>query len=425
LLSELKKISQDKLVSQNSFLGKFLTKKAIPNEIEEIATSEFIQITPLNANQKEAVRYSFNQPLTVVTGPPGTGKTQVVLNILANAVVHNKKVLLASKNNQAVDNVKDRLAKLIKESNYFLRFGSKTDVREKTKPIIQTYVTKIHNNLLEDNTEALSQIENLARDKKATISNSLARIERRKKLELEIPNLQASIESKEREFQNWIATNDSEGISVFSNYSKESLTKIISENNKSKNEVASKYSGLGKIIFDLTAKKKYAVSLTSSFESWPPDLKKFAEKQGIQVKLRDLKNGGVIISTHEKLVQFIESGILLQEKKIAFEKEIEKLKSQLQETQSEIENIRAIESDLQNRIKESQQILDSLGTRLLNELVHNKLRKGDAAELNKYKDYIPDNIPWNPQEIPEFVKTTKSFLETFNIIAISVGKGLV
>jgi hypothetical protein len=419
LLSELKKISQDELVSPNSFLEKFLTKKAIPNQLQQIATSEFIQITPLNANQKEAVRYSFNQPLTVVTGPPGTGKTQVVLNILANAVAQNKKVLLASKNNQAVDNVKDRLATLIKEPNFFLRFGSKTEVREKTKPIIHSYVTRIHNNLLTDNTEALSQIQNLARDKKATISNSLARIERRKKLELEIPNLQASIESKETEFQNWIATNDSEGIFVFSNHSKESLTKIISENNKSKNEVASKYSGLGKIIFDLTAKKKYAVSLTSSFESWLPDLKKLAERQGIQVKLFDLKNGAVIISTHNKLVQFIESGILLQEKKIAFEKAIEKLKSQLQETQSEIENIRAIETDLQNGIIESQHILDSLGTPLLDELIHKKLRNGNAAELNNFKDYIPDNIPWMRQEIPEFVETTKSFLETFNITAIT------
>lgn len=419
LLSELKKISQDVLVSPNSFLGKFITKKAIPNQLQQIESSEFLQITPLNANQKEAVRYSFNQPLTVVTGPPGTGKTQVVLNILANAIVQNKKVLLASKNNQAVDNVKERLATIIKEPNFFLRFGSKTEVRERTKPIIHSYITRIHNNLLADNSETLSQLQNTVRDKKAAISNSLSRIEKRKKLEIEIQNLQRNIENKEKEFQNWLSTNDSETINVFGNHTKESLTKIISENNKSKNEVASKYSGLGKLIFDFTGKKKYAVNLTSSFESWLPDLKGLAEKQSVQVKLHELKNGGAIISGHSKLVQFLESGILLQEKKISFEKAIEKLKVELRTIQTEAETIRASEPDLKRTILESQQTIDGLGTPLLDELIHLKIRNGNAVELNKFKDYIPDNIPWKRQEIPEFVETTKSFLETFNITAIT------
>ncbi len=89
LLSELKKIDRNGLVLEDSFLEKFLLKKAINNEIQQIDASEFIQITPLNTCQKDAVRYSFNQPLTVITGPPGTGKTQVVLNILANAIIHN------------------------------------------------------------------------------------------------------------------------------------------------------------------------------------------------------------------------------------------------------------------------------------------------------------------------------------------------
>jgi KaiC/GvpD/RAD55 family RecA-like ATPase len=35
--------------------------------------------------------------LTVVTGPPGTGKSQLVLNLIANAIVNDKSVLFASK----------------------------------------------------------------------------------------------------------------------------------------------------------------------------------------------------------------------------------------------------------------------------------------------------------------------------------------
>jgi hypothetical protein len=68
LLSELKKINSESLVKENSLLEKFLFKKEIPNTIQEIPVSEFIQISPLNSKQKEAVRFAFNQPLSVVTG---------------------------------------------------------------------------------------------------------------------------------------------------------------------------------------------------------------------------------------------------------------------------------------------------------------------------------------------------------------------
>ena len=281
--------------------------------------------------------------------------------------------------------------------------GSKTEVREKTKPTINTFIKRIHNKLFPDNSEKLTQIQNLAREKRTTIDKTIARIERRKKLELEIPNIEFNIENKVKEFQNWVSS-DSEAISVFSNHSKESLTIIISEYNKTINEITLKYSGLARFIFDLTTKKKYAIALATSFESWLPDLKGLAEKQSINVKLTDLKNGVVIITTLRKLVKFLESGILLKEKKFAFENEIGKLKSQLQETQNECESIRAIEKELQAIITESMQTIDKLGLPLLDELIHKRLENSNAAELNIFKDYIPDNIPWIRQEIPKFVE---------------------
>jgi superfamily I DNA and/or RNA helicase len=418
LLAELKNITKEGLVTSESFLEKFLTKKPIPNRIEQIDSSEFIQITSLNDGQKEAVRHAFNQPLTVITGPPGTGKTQVVLNILANAVVQNKKVLLASKNNQAVDNVKDRLSTLIKEPNFFLRFGSKTEVREKTRPTIHAYVTRNHNNLLEDNSESISRIKTLIKATKAGITQAMSRIERRKKLETEIPEMEGSIVTKENEFKNWLAS-ESQAFTVFSNQSIENLLGIVSRNNKAKNEIISKCSGIGRFIFHLTAKKKYAIDLVSSFESLHPDLKDFAIRKGIQPGLGNLKNGEAIIDIYNRLVKLIESGIGLIEKKATYERQIRKLKTHLQETENEIDNIRAIEDELQEKIIENQKIIENSGTPLVNELIHKRIRNGSAAEINKFKDYIPDNIPWRRQEIPEFVETTKSFLDTFCITAIT------
>ncbi|NMD01115.1 MAG: AAA family ATPase, partial [Bacteroidales bacterium] len=264
LLSELKKISQEGLIRQDSFLHKFLTKKPINNHIEQIDESEFIQITPLNYSQKEAVKYSFNHPLTVITGPPGTGKTQVILNILANAIVQNKKVLLASKNNQAVDNVKDRLSDKIKEPNFFLRFGSKTEIIDKTKPTINTYVTRMHNNILEDNSDNLSKIQNSIKEAKLKISDAKEKLERRKILELEVPNIENKLKNKISEYNNWL-NSEHNALSVFRNHSIESLSKTLTKSNGIKNKIKSKYSGLGKIFFALTSKKKYAIALVSMF----------------------------------------------------------------------------------------------------------------------------------------------------------------
>ena len=46
--------------------------------------------------------------VTVVTGPPGTGKSQVLVNVVAAAVAQGDTVLFASKNNRAVDVVVNR-----------------------------------------------------------------------------------------------------------------------------------------------------------------------------------------------------------------------------------------------------------------------------------------------------------------------------
>ncbi|MCM2429338.1 AAA domain-containing protein [Streptomyces sp. RKAG337] len=50
--------------------------------------------------------------LTVATGPPGTGKSQLVANLVATAVAAGQSVLVASTNNQAVDEVWRRCEQL-------------------------------------------------------------------------------------------------------------------------------------------------------------------------------------------------------------------------------------------------------------------------------------------------------------------------
>ena len=75
--------------------------------------SKSIEIFPFgfNLSQKEAVKKAFTSPLSVIEGPPGTGKTQTILNIIANAVMNGQSVAVVSSNNSATKNVYDKLQK--------------------------------------------------------------------------------------------------------------------------------------------------------------------------------------------------------------------------------------------------------------------------------------------------------------------------
>ena len=64
-----------------------------------------------NVSQKEAVDNALIKRLSFIEGPPGTGKTQTILNIIANAVVRGKSVAVVSSNNSATQNVLDKLRK--------------------------------------------------------------------------------------------------------------------------------------------------------------------------------------------------------------------------------------------------------------------------------------------------------------------------
>ena len=63
---------------------------------------------PCNESQEETLERVRRDRLTVVTGPPGTGKTQLVVNAVTNAWLDGDTVLVTSTNNGAVDVAVDR-----------------------------------------------------------------------------------------------------------------------------------------------------------------------------------------------------------------------------------------------------------------------------------------------------------------------------
>ena len=62
--------------------------------------------------QRNAVVSANSMPVTVVTGPPGTGKSEVVRAVLTNQLIRGRPTLMASRNHGAIDAVVPRLNEL-------------------------------------------------------------------------------------------------------------------------------------------------------------------------------------------------------------------------------------------------------------------------------------------------------------------------
>jgi RecA/RadA recombinase len=95
-------------VSEDSVLSTFISGSPINKN-----NHDHVLIFPFgfNLSQREAVRKSFENSISIIEGPPGTGKTQTILNIIANVISRGETVGVVSGNNSATSNVQEKLEK--------------------------------------------------------------------------------------------------------------------------------------------------------------------------------------------------------------------------------------------------------------------------------------------------------------------------
>ena len=62
-----------------------------------------------NIDQRNAIRAALTHQISIIDGPPGTGKTQTILNLIASLIAQGKTIGVVAGANSAVDNVIDKL----------------------------------------------------------------------------------------------------------------------------------------------------------------------------------------------------------------------------------------------------------------------------------------------------------------------------
>jgi len=76
---------------------------------DEADPSEVLTPLPCDSSQYSAVAESDKGTTFVLHGPPGTGKSQTITNIIANALDRGKRVLFVAEKQAALHVVKKRL----------------------------------------------------------------------------------------------------------------------------------------------------------------------------------------------------------------------------------------------------------------------------------------------------------------------------
>jgi hypothetical protein len=126
---------KNKLVS-SLIQGKPDSSLIYPEKQQE-KTEIYLPVTA-DYSQEEAVRLSDNGTSFVLHGPPGTGKSQTITNIIANAVAKNKRVLFVAEKQAALSVVKKRLDKIGIGDFCLELYSDKTVKTEVAKKLFET-----------------------------------------------------------------------------------------------------------------------------------------------------------------------------------------------------------------------------------------------------------------------------------------------
>tara|TARA_R110002012_G_scaffold157694_3_gene318902 strand:- start:25386 stop:27830 length:2445 start_codon:yes stop_codon:yes gene_type:complete len=407
LMSELRKLVKSDLSEKSLFHHILLNKPLQQNQSTSLPKPQ-LRVSPLNTSQKRAVALAFNQPISVITGPPGTGKSQVVLNIMANALYNDVKCLFVSRNHKAVDTVNERFAELI-DSPYLLKFAGSRSIEDEVKPAISAL------------TNRMQTIEDSIANKFSQQSVELKELLRKNSNFISLPEEIKSLREKTLENKKEVESTKKALDEIGDNYpdwglliaAENKLNYRESEFQNLESQVQSYPSGFLGNLFGKSKKNEIENKLIRFRESLPAAIDEIIDKES------PLHIDGQNFT--ETASDFLNKVHSLKIKQVHYQKKISSAKNKLDKVESTYEN-----SAL--HLKNSEKNLERLSTELedfdnkhlaiskevLKSLVDYKISAANGDALISYRDFLPAKNVWQHNELKSWNKLNKEQLSHLN-----------
>ncbi len=172
--------------------------------------------------QASVLKHAQENLLTAVCGPPGTGKTEVFLHLIAQQVVNralrlvrglddaNNLIFFVGANNSTVKKFQQRLTINSPAQQFYLSGGNQANIRKSTLPKLQSTQDWLRNTEFNQSAwqqaklyllQASSEIQQLQEQDRLNTAQKVIDIERRSQLDGEIQSLNNEIAAKSAELQ--------------------------------------------------------------------------------------------------------------------------------------------------------------------------------------------------------------------------------
>jgi len=170
------------------------------NKVDHLKRKDGIKLT---TEQIEAINACLKQKLTLIWGPPGTGKTKTLQGVIAELLLLGNKVLFASNTNNAIDGLLKDLTgdkypyevfNELKKEGKIVRIGSQTN--EEVKNVFGSFeVAKYKSEEIQSKIIELQEIIEVEEKSLKELQDELKEYEDAKKLKKELDNLDEKIKA--------------------------------------------------------------------------------------------------------------------------------------------------------------------------------------------------------------------------------------
>jgi superfamily I DNA and/or RNA helicase len=416
LLSELRKLNEIQEEDiENELFKNFVLNEPIEDNEPNLELNPLIQITPLNPSQEKAVKMAFKMPLTVITGPPGTGKSQVVMNMLANSIVNGHKVLFASKNNKAIESVKDRIDAILNEP-YLLRFGSKDEINNNAKPLLENFLTRKSQGEFHEVNEELFSIKDEINSDLKRISSLQKEIDRIPNLQKKIEHLTIGVETLISEKEIWLGSLNESYRKIFIDDALE-LNVDLNEVNYTWHQVNKwKSNFFQRFIFNWFYKNPLIKQLRQY--NHQPEL----IYEEVQLNAAWVQPDKSILESAAENLEFLSElkKSSSKIKKLSEEKqlEIDSMEALVASKKEELGNLLINKETYQSEILQLKSEQPTKGVRLLNIAIDAKLSNLSSGSVQRFNDYLPVTV-WRDDDIEDLKNVTIDFLKEFHAICLT------